>query len=387
MSTQSYAADDQEPSPSFTGYWIPKELSELGLIKVEQMLLALIDSLTKPAPDFCFASNAYLAKHMELSEARVSFYLTKFRRMGLIEIVSFDGRRRRMRTLKSQWYKLAEDKQVEKLNTPPEVSKKELCAPTRRQGTCGRVGRVRVDAYHIIKDIEKTDSSYCEPPMPASPSPAAGNNNPSFQANPKEAEEPAKPEPVATPSPEPVAKPTPEPLPKLATAPEPAVASNPVKPPAIPRNPQTPPKKPKPKLYPCLDRCFDLSDPQKARFLAFPEPLVESIVEYCYHPTTEIDGGPVGRLKLMQHIAKNPDDYKDTLEDVGKPKEKKLSAKEKLLSGFKRGEFYNGYEFIQDNIGVGFFPRHGNGHSVRWDSRQFNAEFLALLDKLGIQKP
>lgn len=121
-----------QPKQRFTGYWIPVELSQLELTKTEQFLLAMIDSLEEPDPNYCFASNAYLAQKMELSESRISHYITRFKRMGLIEEVCFDGRRRRMRTLKSNWYARIEQK-----------SKKELCVVASRQTTRLRVPRLR----------------------------------------------------------------------------------------------------------------------------------------------------------------------------------------------------------------------------------------------------
>lgn len=136
MSCQALA----QPKQKCTGYWIPIELSKLGLSKIEQFLLAMIDSLQGDAPDYCFATNKYLAEHMELSESRISFYITKFKRMGLIEEVGYDGRRRRLRTLKENWYK-----------PPHENSKKDLCVKEGSQTTRSHVVRLRENTIHIIK--------------------------------------------------------------------------------------------------------------------------------------------------------------------------------------------------------------------------------------------
>ena len=154
MSDQQQLPVQQLPVQQFTGYWIPKELNALGLSKTEQMLLAIIDSLTSPAPDFCFASNAYLAKHMNLSESRISFYITKFKRMQLIEEVRFDGRRRRMRTIKSNWYKKAEELEKEKASTL-ENSKKELCVISPSLTARNHLVCLRENEQHIEKKIEK----------------------------------------------------------------------------------------------------------------------------------------------------------------------------------------------------------------------------------------
>jgi DNA-binding Lrp family transcriptional regulator len=136
-----------QPKQKFTGYWIPVELSKMELTKTEQFLLAMIDSLEEDAPNYCFASNAYLAKQMELSESRISFYLTKFKRMGLIEEVGFDGRRRRIKTCKERWY-----------------SRKELCVTASSQTTRTHEPRVRdstIPPIYIEEDNDD-DDRVCE---------------------------------------------------------------------------------------------------------------------------------------------------------------------------------------------------------------------------------
>lgn len=155
---------EMEPKQHFTGYWIPKELTTLGLSKIEQMLLAMIDSLTSPYPDFCFASNKYLGKHMDLSESRISFYITKFKRMKLIEEVGFDGRYRRMRTLKQNWFPVEGDskkvycvktrRQTEKPTEKP-VSKKVYCVNSRTRTARKHEGSMRENTNHIEQEIQK----------------------------------------------------------------------------------------------------------------------------------------------------------------------------------------------------------------------------------------
>lgn len=137
---------DQIPSHVHTGLWIPKELKELGLSAVEQYLLSIISSLDHGSPTYCWASNSYLAQIMELSESRISYYITKFKKMGLIEQVSFDGTKRRLHVLKSNWY-------LEK----KENSKKDVCVKTRRQTTRKQEGRLRENTHHIIKKIHIDD--------------------------------------------------------------------------------------------------------------------------------------------------------------------------------------------------------------------------------------
>ena len=127
------------------GYWIPIELNRFGLSKCEQLLLSIIDSLDDPETH-CFASNAYLAKEMEMSESRVSFYLTKFKKLGLIEQVSFSGRIRVLRTCKEKWYA------KETSN-----SKKESCVKSRSQTTRSHAISIRESTQHITKGNNKVE--------------------------------------------------------------------------------------------------------------------------------------------------------------------------------------------------------------------------------------
>lgn len=151
----------QEPIPKqrFTGYWIPVELTKLGLTKTEQFLLSMIDSLEADAPDYCFAKNCYLAEKMELSESMVSRYITRLKRFGLIEEVGTDGRNRRLRTVKENWFKRAQD------------SKKELCASVRTQGAQPCVDRVRKHAIPSSIYIEQDKEVVCVDPPPVAASP------------------------------------------------------------------------------------------------------------------------------------------------------------------------------------------------------------------------
>jgi len=151
----------QEPTPKqrFTGYWIPVELTKLGLTKTEQFLLSMIDSLEADAPDYCFAKNCYLAEKMELSESMVSRYITRLKRFGLIEEVGTDGRNRKLRTVKENWFKRAEN------------SKKELCASVRTQGAQPCADRVRKLAPPSSIYIEQDKEVVCVDPPPVAASP------------------------------------------------------------------------------------------------------------------------------------------------------------------------------------------------------------------------
>jgi hypothetical protein len=116
-----------QPKQGFTGYWIPRELTEkLKLSFIEASLLSMIDSLDN-CEKRCHASNAYLAKLMGLSVSRISFYITKLKRLDLIEEISFTGRRRILGVLKHNWF-------------PHPSSKKESCVKSRSLHTRKHVG-------------------------------------------------------------------------------------------------------------------------------------------------------------------------------------------------------------------------------------------------------
>lgn len=138
-------------------------------------------------------------------------------------------------------------------------------------------------------------------------------------------------------------------------------------------------------FFKCLEICKDLSDRQKQLLMKYPEHLVEQAVRYCYHPTTQVKGGPVGRIKLLQYFLQNPDDFKEQIKNLDNPRERK-SKKDILLGAFKRGELYNGYEFLQDDVGVGFYKiGMRQPYSVNWNVLNFASEFIKLLEKLNIK--
>lgn len=81
----------------FKGVWIPKKIwLNKDLTMLEKVILIEIDSLDNE--EHCTASNKYLAEFCQCSERKVSEAITKLINLGLIEIVSFDGR---CRVLKS----------------------------------------------------------------------------------------------------------------------------------------------------------------------------------------------------------------------------------------------------------------------------------------------
>ena len=84
----------------FKGVWIPKEIwlnEELTLI--EKVIFVEIDSLDNE--DHCTAGNDYLATFCGCSERKVSDAIKKLSELGYIEVMSFDGRHRKIRVVKN----------------------------------------------------------------------------------------------------------------------------------------------------------------------------------------------------------------------------------------------------------------------------------------------
>lgn len=89
-----------DPSPRFTGIFIPVEILEMKNINaLDKILLSWIDALYCKEHRGCFASNEYLAARLNVETNTVAKILTKLRKLNLIEDVAFDGRRRVIRSL------------------------------------------------------------------------------------------------------------------------------------------------------------------------------------------------------------------------------------------------------------------------------------------------
>ena len=91
--------DNIQPQQRFTGYFIPVEIMEIeNLSWFEKILLSMVDSLHCKQHGGCFASNEYLASKLKMKVISVRVALKNLRKAGLIEDVSFNGRKRVIRT-------------------------------------------------------------------------------------------------------------------------------------------------------------------------------------------------------------------------------------------------------------------------------------------------
>lgn len=85
-------------SRDFKGIWIPKEIYlDKKLNALEKIILVEIDSLDN-GEDGCYASNEYLAEFCQCSQAKVSTAISKLVKCGYLEVVSFDGRKRNIKS-------------------------------------------------------------------------------------------------------------------------------------------------------------------------------------------------------------------------------------------------------------------------------------------------
>lgn len=83
----------EEKKRKFTGIWIPKEVYlDERLSALEKIILVEIDSLD--GEDGCFASNEYLAKFCQCSKNKISSAISKLVELNYLEVISFDGRKR-----------------------------------------------------------------------------------------------------------------------------------------------------------------------------------------------------------------------------------------------------------------------------------------------------
>jgi len=75
-----------------TGLWIPSEIWENKNLTIqEKLLLAVVHALYNKNYGGCFASNAFLAKELDAHVNSIANSLSKLRKMGFIEDVSFYG--------------------------------------------------------------------------------------------------------------------------------------------------------------------------------------------------------------------------------------------------------------------------------------------------------
>lgn len=82
----------------FRGIWIPSAIwMDERLSPLDKVVLMEIDSLDS-SENGCFASNEYLAKFCQCSVRKVSSAISKLIEFGFVKVVSFDGRKRHLKS-------------------------------------------------------------------------------------------------------------------------------------------------------------------------------------------------------------------------------------------------------------------------------------------------
>ena len=86
----------------FKGVWLPREIwLDDRLTALEKVIFAEIDSLDNG--NGCTASNESLAKLCGCTERKITQAISKLKKLGLIEQVSFDGRERILKSNSEQY--------------------------------------------------------------------------------------------------------------------------------------------------------------------------------------------------------------------------------------------------------------------------------------------
>lgn len=153
-------------SRDFKGIWIPKELwlnKELTLL--EKCIFVEIDSLDNE--NNCIASNEYFAEFCDCSESKITKAIRRLQELNMIEILSFDGRHRRIRVVKStmQGSKKydAESQKVRAINIDNNiVNKKQSKSKDLDCGENFNFGHSKSDTVTSSKEAEKFKDYYNE---------------------------------------------------------------------------------------------------------------------------------------------------------------------------------------------------------------------------------
>ena len=89
----------------FKGVWIQKEiLLDDRLNTIDKIILMEIDSLDA-TEEGCYASNKYLSEFCKCTETTISTSISKLVKLGYLEIIKFDGRKRYIKSSLSNFEK------------------------------------------------------------------------------------------------------------------------------------------------------------------------------------------------------------------------------------------------------------------------------------------
>lgn len=166
-----------EPTPNMrcTGLFIPIEILDCpDLTLLEKMLLALIDGYYSEEHGGCYASNGHLANKLAVQENTIVKALIKFRKLGMIEDVSFNGRIRVIRSLMGEFITKNQKKfPTKKTKSSPKSESHSACESqadcdlNHRQTVTKITGRVGQKSHPIYRDKK----AYIKDPLSLRPSP------------------------------------------------------------------------------------------------------------------------------------------------------------------------------------------------------------------------
>lgn len=132
----------------FKGIWIPKEIwLDDRLSPLEKIILAEIDSLDTEQYDGCVAGNDYLAEFCQCSANKIALAVSKLKELGYIELVSFDGRTRKLKS------RLRENQRQTLKKSKADLEKEKAINITDNKEDY--INKERKQTYDIILDEEK----------------------------------------------------------------------------------------------------------------------------------------------------------------------------------------------------------------------------------------
>ncbi len=139
----------------FKGVWIPRSIYlDSRLTALEKIVLVEIDSLD--GDDGCFCSNEYLANFCQCSERKISDAVSKLIELGYITSVSFDGRKRVLRsrvekTARQNSKNCEADEDTHYINN----NKNNNIKTFSKEKVCSADAQRVIDAWNVLPSVPK----------------------------------------------------------------------------------------------------------------------------------------------------------------------------------------------------------------------------------------
>jgi len=137
---------------NFLGVWIPKNVYlNTDLSWSEKILLVEIESLDNEKG--CFASNDYFADFLGVTKTTISTSISKLKKLGFLEQVSFDGRTRVIKVISSEFKK----KKKQSLKKPKGRTKENLIHNNTVNNTSNNTTNLKdkkIDKKSLVKTLK-----------------------------------------------------------------------------------------------------------------------------------------------------------------------------------------------------------------------------------------